>query len=189
MNANRSSKYEHFSQVSSEGYFAQLLTLYPIEWLRLPLLKGLATSAVAGSEGLVRATRSALIQFIHSHEPVQRQAVLHTILQDLVTILTETIQDDRYAIPTVDFMAFVIDSYAIASSDKADPIFRKVFVIVQKSHLRSSNIARIEAAVKVYAALSRLESLRADTLRKLTGLLLHPFPRVSQHCLNYFFRY
>ncbi|KAJ5568528.1 hypothetical protein N7450_011014 [Penicillium hetheringtonii] len=184
---NRSSKYEHFSQVSSEGYFAQLLTLYPIEWLRLPLLKGLATSAVAGSEGLVRATRSALIQFVNSHEPTQRQTVLRTILQDLVTVLTETIQDDRYAIPTVDFMAFVIDSYAIASSEKQDPIFRKVFVIVQNSHFRSSNIARIEAAVKVYAALSRLESLRADALKKLTGLLLHPFPRVRSFAADYVF--
>lgn len=156
-----------------------MLTLYPIEWLRLPLLKGLATSAVAGSEGLVRATRSALINFVNSHEPTQRRTVLITILQDLATILMETLQDDRYAIPTVDFIAFMIDSYAIPSSEPPDPIFRRIFVLVQKSHFRSSNIARLEAAVKVYAALSRLEPLRTDTLKKLTGLLLHPFPRVS----------
>lgn len=186
--ANGSRKYEHFSQVSSQGYFSQLLTLYPIEWLRLPLLKGLATSAVAGSEGLVRATRSALINFVNSHEPTQRRTVLITILQDLATILMEILQDDRYAIPTVDFIAFMIDSYAISSTEPQDPIFRRIFVLVQKSHFRSSNIARLEAAVKVYAALSRLEPLRTDTLKKLTGLLLHPFPRVSVsiYCGLYF---
>jgi hypothetical protein len=142
-------------------------------------LKGLATSAVAGSDGLVRATRSALIQFVNSHGPSERQNVLITILQDLATVLTENLQDDRYALPAVGFISFLIDSYAIHSSEQLDPIFRRVFILVQKSHFRSSNISRIEAAVKVYAALSRLEPLQLETLKKLTGLLLHPFPRVS----------
>ncbi|KAJ5098458.1 hypothetical protein N7532_005459 [Penicillium argentinense] len=171
-------KYEHFSQVSSQDYFAQLLTLYPIDWLRLPLFKGLATSAVAGSEGLVRAARSALIQFLNSHEPNQRQTILVTLLQDLSAALGETLQDDRYAVPIVDFCAFLIDSFATSSLEQQDPVFRKVFVLVQKSHFRSSNIARLEAAIKAYAALSRLEALRTDVLKKLSGLLLHPFPRV-----------
>lgn len=134
---------------------------------------------MAGSDGLVRATRSALIQFVNSHGPTERQSVLITILQYLATILTETLQDDRYAIPTVGFISFLIDSYAVSSSEQQDPIFRQVFMLVQKSHFHSSNIARIEAAVKVYASLSRLGTLRADTLKKLTGLLVHPFPRVS----------
>lgn len=134
---------------------------------------------MAGSDGLVRATRSALIQFVNSHRSTERQSVLVTILQDLATVLTDTLQDDRYAIPTVDFISFLIDSYAISSPEQQDPIFRQVFILVQKSHFRSSNISRIEAAVKVYAALSRLGPLRADSLKKLTGLLLHPFPRVS----------
>ncbi|KAJ5408904.1 hypothetical protein N7509_002787 [Penicillium cosmopolitanum] len=181
------SKYEHFSQVSSQRYFDQLFTLFSIDWLRLPFLKGLATSAVAGSDGLVRATRSALIQFVNSHRSTERQSVLVTILQDLATVLTDTLQDDRYAIPTVDFISFLIDSYAISSPEQQDPIFRQVFILVQKSHFRSSNISRIEAAVKVYAALSRLGPLRADSLKKLTGLLLHPFPRVRSTAAEYIF--
>lgn len=176
-----SSKYEHFSHVSSEEYFAQLLTVWAVQWLRLPLLQGLATSAVAGNEGLVRASRSALIQFINSHETSQRQVVLIDFLQVLSTVLSDNIQDDRYAIPIIEFLAFVVDSFAVSNGDELDPVFRKVFVLVQKAHFRSSNIARLEAAVKVYAALARLEPLRADTLKKLTGLLLHPFPRV---CLS-----
>jgi hypothetical protein len=56
--------------------------------------------------------------------------------------------------------------------------FRKVFTLVQRAHFKSSNIARLEAAIKVYAAFARLEPLRADVLKKLTSMLLHPFPRV-----------
>lgn len=56
--------------------------------------------------------------------------------------------------------------------------FRKLFVAVQKAHFKTANVARLEAAVKIYASLSRLEALRAEVLKKMTGMLLHPFPRV-----------
>jgi hypothetical protein len=176
--ADRSRKYEHFSHVSSQEYFDQLITLYAVQWLRLPLLQGLATSAVAGTEGLIRASRSALILFINSHGATQRQAVLIEILQVISTILTENIQDDRYAIPTIEFLAFLIDSYAV-SEEELNPIFRSIFVLVQKAHFRSSNIARLEAAVKVYGCLARLTPLRNGVLKKMTGFLVHPFPRVG----------
>jgi len=174
----KSSKYEHFSNVSSQGYFDQLLTLYSIEWLRQPLLQGLATSATAGAEGLVRSSRSALIQFLNAQEPSQREATLLSILQDLSAVLRENLPDDRYAIPVIDFLAFLIDSFVVSGQGDPELVFRKVFVLVQKAHFRSSNIQRLESAVKVYAALSRLDALRIDVLKKMTGLLLHPFPRV-----------
>jgi hypothetical protein len=180
---NEIRRYEHFSHVSSQEYFDQLLTLYAVQWLRLPLLQGLATSAVAGTEGLVRASRSALIKFINSHGATQRQAVLVDLLQVLSTILSVNTQDDRYAIPAIEFLAFLIDSYAV-TGEELDPIFRNVFVLVQKAHFRSSNIARLEAAVKAYGALARLEPLRNGVLKKMTGFLIHPFPRV---CLRQIF--
>lgn len=162
-----------------------MITLYNVQWLRLPLLQGLATSAVAGTEGLIRASRSASIQFINSYGTTQRQAVLIEMLQVLWTILTDNVQDDRWAIPTIEFLAFVIDSYAVAG-EELDPIFRKVFVLVQKAHFRSSNIARLEAGIKVYGAMARLGPLRNGVLKKLIGLLVHPFPRVCFVSTNLF---
>jgi hypothetical protein len=173
-----SSKYEHFSHISSQGYFDQILTLYSIEWLREPLLQGLATSSSAGAEGLIRSTRSALIQSLTARELGQRQAVLVDILQVLSAALSANLPDDRYAIPILDLLSFLIDSFVVPNQGDSDPVFRRVFVLVQKAHFRSSNIQRLESAVKVYAALSRLDSLRSDVLKKMTGLLLHPFPRV-----------
>ncbi|KAJ5587341.1 uncharacterized protein N7459_003106 [Penicillium hispanicum] len=180
-------KFEHLSDVSSQGYFFQLLSLWSCEWLRLPLLQGIATSAVAGAEGLVRASRAALIQFINSQDSSQRQGTLIAILQLLGTALSDNLQDDRYAIPIIELSAFLIDSFAISNSDGQDPIFRKLFFLVQKAHFRSSNIARLEAAIKVYGALSRLDPLRGDILKKLTGMLLHPFPRVRTGVADYLF--
>ena len=171
--------------MSSQEYFSQLLAKWPNEWVRLPVLQGLATSAVAGAEGLVRSSRAAVIQFINSHDPKSREGILIAFLQVLSASLSDNLQDDRYAIPIIEFVAFLIDSYATPSSKELDPIFRKLFALVQKAHFRSSNIIRLEAAVKVYGALSMLEPLRPDVLKKLSGMLLHPFPRV---CWNRLFR-
>lgn len=102
-----------------------------------------------------------------------------SILQDLSAVLHANLSDDRYAIPVIDFLAFLIDSFILSSPGDSELVFRKVFLLVQKAHFRSSNIQRLESAVKLYAALSRLDFLRIDVLKKMTGLLLHPFPRVG----------
>lgn len=118
-----------------------------------------------------------------------------TILISLSSILSDNLHDDRYAIPTIEFLAFVVDGYipgipegtesTYVSIPKCKAVtelcrssFRKLFTLIQKAHFKSSNIARLEAAVKAYATLSRLEPLRLDVLKKLTSMLLHPFPRV-----------
>ncbi|KAJ5713304.1 Armadillo-like helical [Penicillium malachiteum] len=87
-------------------------------------------------------------------------------------------------------MAFLIDSYqsyALAGPSELDPVFRKTFVLVQKAHFRTANIARLEAAIRVYAALSGLNPLREDILKKLTPILLHPFPRVRSSAAEYLY--
>ena len=179
--ANSSRRFEHISDVSSQEYFYLLLTSWSQEWLRLPLMKGLATSAVAGADGLVRSSRAALIQFLNSHNPQTEPNVLVELLQVLSIALSNDIQDDRYAIPIIDIMAFLLDgyqSYIFAGQNESNPIFRRVFVLVQKAHFKTANIARLEAAIRVYAALSKIDNLRGDILKKLTSMLLHPFPRV-----------
>lgn len=179
--ANSSRKFEHVSDVSSQEYFFQLLSSWGQEWLRLPLLQGLATSAVAGAEGLVRASRAALIQFLNSHNPHSDPNILIEVLQVLSTALNDNLPDDRYAIPLIELISFLLDSYhgyTVAGPNGSNPVFRKLFLLVQKAHFRSANIARMEGAVKVYAALSGIGNLRGDVLKKLTAMLLHPFPRV-----------
>jgi hypothetical protein len=44
-------------------------------------------------------------------------------LQDLATILGDTLQDDRFAIPAVEFVAFIIDSYIAVIPEGSDARF------------------------------------------------------------------
>ncbi|KAE8310692.1 tubulin folding cofactor D C terminal-domain-containing protein [Aspergillus transmontanensis] len=180
-------QYEHFSHVSLPDYFLQLFELQAIDWLRLPLIQGIATSAVAGAEGLVRSSRLALVQRINKYEAEQRQDIVTSIIKDLMVALSDNLQDDRYAIPVLEFLAFLLDSYVSSIPQPSESSYRKLFVLVQKAHFKSSNIARLEAAIKVYAPLSRLEPLRADVLKKMTSMLLHPFPRVRNAAAEYLF--
>ncbi|KAL3464212.1 tubulin folding cofactor D C terminal-domain-containing protein [Aspergillus heterothallicus] len=181
------SHYEHFSQVSSEDYFLQLLKLHAVDWLRLPLLQGLATSAVAGSERLIRSTRSALVQEVNAHAAEERPTKVASILQDFQLILDEKLADDRYAIPIVELSAFLLDGYIAATPGFWDPSLRKWFVVVQKAHFKTASISRLEAAIRAYAPLSRLEPVRGDVLKKMTGFLLHAFPRIRATTAEYLF--
>ncbi|KNG82786.1 putative tubulin-specific chaperone D [Aspergillus nomiae NRRL 13137] len=178
-------QYDHFSHVSLPDYFLQLFELQAIDWLRLPLLQGIATSAVAGAEGLVRSSRLALMQSINKYEAEQRQDIVTSIIKDLMVALSDNLQNDRYAIPVLECLAFLLDSYISFTPQSSES--RKLFVLVQKAHFKSSNIGRLEAAIKVYAPLSRLEQLRAEVLKKMTSMLLHPFPRVRNAVAEYLF--
>ena len=196
-------RYEHFSHVSSSDYFLQLLDLQAVEWLRVPVFQGIATSAVAGAEGVIRSSRSALVQWINSQAAENQQATVVSVIKDLLAVLSDNLQDDRYAIPAMELLAFLLDGFILSIPDNSEPrsvpccplkmtrqpltqtrSFRKLFVLVQKAHFKTSNIARLEAATRVYACLSRLESLRTEALKKMTGMLLHPFPRVCFNCLG-----
>ncbi|KAB8258947.1 tubulin folding cofactor D C terminal-domain-containing protein [Aspergillus pseudonomiae] len=180
-------QYDHFSHVSLPDYFLQLFELQAIDWLRLPLLQGIATSAVAGAEGLVRSSRLALMQSINKYEAEQRQDIVTSIIKDLMVALSDNLQNDRYAIPVLECLAFLLDSYISFTPQSSESSYRKLFVLVQKAHFKSSNIGRLEAAIKVYAPLSRLEQLRAEVLKKMTSMLLHPFPRVRNAVAEYLF--
>ncbi|KAI9370607.1 tubulin folding cofactor D C terminal-domain-containing protein [Aspergillus egyptiacus] len=180
-------RYGHFSEVSTTEYFLQLLELQKIDWLRVPLYQGLATSAVAGAEGLIRAVRSALVQNINGNPAERRPLMVTAVIQDFLLILDKNLLDDRYTIPALELSAFLLDGYLAAAPDFSDPSLRKLFVLVQKAHFKTSNIARLEAAIRAYTPLSRLHQVRADVLKKLTGLLLHPFPRVRATAAEHLF--
>ncbi|PYH96298.1 hypothetical protein BO71DRAFT_321191 [Aspergillus ellipticus CBS 707.79] len=170
------SQFDHFTHISSVDYFLQLLQLQDIDWLRLHLFQGLATSAVAGSEGLIRSSRWALVQRIQKAEAQQTLAI--AIIEDLAKILGENLQDDRFAIPVMELLAFLLDGFVYDVSEDVVPSLRKLFVIIQKAHFKSANILRLEAAVRAYAPLSRIQQLHTDVFKKMTAMLLHPFPRV-----------
>lgn len=108
---NSSREYDHFSHVSFPDYFLQLLELQEVGWLRLPLFQGFATSSVAGAEGLIRSSRLALVQYITSKNIAEQQQFILMIIKDLSTVLGDNLKDDRYAIPVMELMAFLLDGF------------------------------------------------------------------------------
>ncbi|KMU78807.1 hypothetical protein CISG_01847 [Coccidioides immitis RMSCC 3703] len=169
--------YEHLSEVCTVEYFLQLFILLSVDWLRPSLLKGLVTSFSAGTEGVVRASRLALVQFIQEQAGDDSNRLKLNIFNDMMWVLESTMDDDRYAIPAVDTICFLLGN-CFEDLAGLDLNFRKLFLLVQKSHFKSSNIPRIEVAVKTYATLLRQECIQKDVMKKMMSLLLHSYPKI-----------
>ncbi|EGE83692.2 beta-tubulin cofactor d [Blastomyces dermatitidis ATCC 18188] len=171
-------KYEHFSEVSSADYFLQLFSLLQVEWLRHSLSRGLVTSATTGTEVVVRSARVALLQYINNHDEQRRNIICVKLIEDWLSILESDNDDDRYAIPVVEMTAFLLDNCFLHNSPDPNMNYHKLFVLVQKFHFKSANMARIEAAIKIYSLLWRMGVIKGDAMKKLTGMLLHPYPKI-----------
>lgn len=53
--------------------------------------------------------------------------------------------------------------------------------LVQKSHFRSGNLARVLAALEVYRGLAEIESVRPEVVAKVAGMMRgHPFVKVRK---------
>lgn len=103
-------EYEHLSDVSTREYLLQLLSLLSVEWARPSLLKGLITSINAGTEGLIQSSRLALVQYIRAQNDYEGNTLRVNMFKDLMLILKDNMDDDRYAIPAVDTMSFFLDN-------------------------------------------------------------------------------
>ncbi|KAI5291509.1 hypothetical protein KEM52_000142 [Ascosphaera acerosa] len=170
--------YEHFSDVTSAEYFSQVWRLSVVPSLRRQVLKGIATSMSLGSETVIRASRYAILESLRAVDDTARAQQASDLLADVVRELYSSMSDDRFAIPLVELTAFLLDNV----NDIADEsLLDDIFVAVQKSHLKSTSISRIEAAVKVYAALLRRSSTQGKAIKKLRNMLLHPYPSVRNH--------
>lgn len=58
--------------------------------------------------------------------------------------------------------------------------FRAVLSYTQKAHFKSTHMQKLYLALDVYRGLGTIPSTRADTITKVTSMLLHPFPKVRQ---------
>jgi tubulin-specific chaperone D len=102
-------------------------------------------------------------------------------LETLVTLLEDSYLDDRQATPCLETIAFVLEqSSELEGHIECTFPARRIWNVVRKAHFKSTNIRRLEAAVKIYGALAVQGDIRRNTLGKLKDLLLHPYPSVSR---------
>ncbi|KAI9679221.1 MAG: hypothetical protein M1817_005240 [Caeruleum heppii] len=182
---NRDSEMAHIFKdsgkitASSEGYYKQMLRCLTVNvaWLHLPVLEGFVTSAGAGSETVLQASRRALVDLLHrgrgTDQPLRS---LSGLSNALTQILKRHLTNDRVAVPTLEVLAFLFDMGLARWSTEVNA--KSHFILVQKSHYNSTNVRKLEAAIKVYAGLLQIPSVRPDVAQKLIKMLRHPFPRV-----------
>ncbi|KAK2739004.1 hypothetical protein FQN55_009661 [Onygenales sp. PD_40] len=180
-------KYEHFSEVSASEYFLQLFSLLQVDWLAPSLSRGMVTSATTGTEGLLRAARFALLEYIDGQSEEQKRTTCVGLIANWLSMVESDMEDDRYAIPAVEMIAFLLDSCFSQTTPDPDINYRKLFVSVQKFHHKSANMSRMEAAIKIYALLWRINVMRGDVTKKFTGMLLHPYPKIRTVAADYLY--
>ena len=178
------------------AYYLQLMSLSSIPWLRQPLFEGIVTSAGAGSETILLASRAAIVQTMEEL-PLEQRA---TIWDCLLNIIQIKIQNERLVIPVLEVLGFLLSTnldgntlsdllecvcivlvdYNIANRSS----WRKVSVLVQRCHFKTGNLHKVKAAIDAYIGLSRCLVIRKEVLLKLSTMLLHPSPSVSGCCLR-----
>ncbi|KAG9622186.1 cytochrome P450, partial [Aureobasidium melanogenum] len=164
--------------VTNHRYFLNLfapLNDDPSSWKRDAILNGSISCAGVGAEGLLRASRMALVDTLSRGSDSMRSDCLSA----LTNCLRELIAKEAETQPLLELLAYLLD--ALPSIVPLDSPFnwRVLLSLVQKAHYKSNNIPRILAAVEVYQALAEKPTARADTLKKLVSMLrTNPYPKV-----------
>jgi tubulin-specific chaperone D len=163
--------------VSSERYYLAILQFLEVPWLQSCILQGISHSITSGAEDLMRVSRLALVRSIASASP---DFQMDRVLDVLVTLLEDSYTDERQATPLLETIGFVVEQRIELEGGLEDETSaRRLWNVVRKAHFRSTNIRKLEAAVKTYGALAVHGDMRRNALGKLTDLLLHPYPTVS----------
>lgn len=160
---------------------------------------GYTNSAGMGSESVAQNARDALVGFV-DRLPVGREAESEQFsIADLATcllgLLKDYVDNDRVLVPLLETIAFLFDMQVMqrltstsfkyvfkhcmrwhAITDHSS--FRSLLSYTQKSHFKSTHMQKLHFALDVYRGLGDIPATRADTLVKVSSMLLHPFPKV-----------
>ena len=55
--------------------------------------------------------------------------------------------------------------------------WQNTYKSIARTHYKSTNLRKLDAAVSVYAGLATVDFVRKAALDKLASMLLHPFPK------------
>ncbi len=105
-------------------------------------------------------------------------ATLSMLCTYLTDLIRENISNDRLAVPTLEFVAFLFEAGVLQRLRDQDFAWRRLFTEVRKAHFKSGNVQKIEAAVKIYAGMMAVPRVRVEVQEKLCSMLLHPYPKI-----------
>ncbi|KAM3065340.1 hypothetical protein ACMFMG_011536 [Clarireedia jacksonii] len=166
--------------ITSYRYYHSALKLGTAAWLGLPLgsscnydvmLAGYVISAANGAQDVIRNSRAALLNYCEAN-PVNTDRITGALYDLLIEYQKK---DDRVLIATLEIIAFLFDMQIMQTSKSVN--FSKLYLQVQHSHHRTTNVKKIEAAIKCYGGLCEVMT---KPPKKLFKILMHPYPSMRK---------
>lgn len=87
-------------------------------------------------------------------------------------VAKKNLANDRVLVPTMEVMSYLFD---VGIMQRSHLDWRAIYLLIQKSHYKTGNVRKLEAAVKLYGGLC---GVYPEAMTKLSSMLLHPFPKV-----------
>lgn len=161
------------------------------------LMTGYVTSADAGHEDLVIASRGALAAYCaRSQDDLDRAC--GALARNLARLSRQQPQPDRVVVPTLNVAAFLFHVGVFSRCSVVD--YKALCLAVQRCGYKTGNVRKLEACVKVYGAVAamglqggqeqqeqqghqRAQGVR-EARKRLGALLLHPWPRVRSFVVD-----
>lgn len=158
------------------------------------LLAGFVTSADAGSEDIVIASRAALCD--HCKGSAENLA---SVCRALVLNLKTRQGQDRVVVPTLEIIAFLMHVGLFQQCKDID--MRNLCLQVQKAGYKTGNVRKLEACIRVYGGIAGMddeavgdatsEALTAkrregvaEAKKRLGALMFHPWPKIRSQVVD-----
>ncbi|KAK6333549.1 hypothetical protein TWF718_011357 [Orbilia javanica] len=169
--------------VNWDEYFETTVKILGLEPVRESYLEGYATSAGAGSDSVMRSSTRAMQKYMSGLPPYPSPnggVALSEIVKSWIAIVEKAIAatDDRVVVPALAMLGGWFESGLMEKLDGGEFRFQSLFSLTQKAHFKSSNVAKLSGAVKIYNGLASIKSTRTPSVKKLVSMLLHPFPKI-----------
>ncbi|KAI9787283.1 MAG: hypothetical protein M1816_007697 [Peltula sp. TS41687] len=128
----------------------------------------------------MEASRSALADFVEENIGESHKLSLETLYGTFLTVIRNSYagSNDRVLVPALEVFAFLLHFSLPDLMITGNFDWHSLFVVIPKIHFKSTNMSKLEAAIKIYSTLASIRSVRKEALAILTGMLLHPFPKV-----------
>ncbi|KAE9981599.1 hypothetical protein EG328_011538 [Venturia inaequalis] len=147
------------------------------------------------SESLTQVTRAALYDYLDLLD-VERDTTDGTDLPPTLLEVCNTFcslvksclgnaadvpkkpDNDRILVPVLEVIAFLLDMQIIQRLSPTQFKYLTLLSLIQKSHFKSTNTQKLHAALSIYRNLGDVPSIRSEVIKKVTSMLVHPFPSI-----------
>ncbi|KAG6592731.1 Tubulin-specific chaperone D [Phytophthora cinnamomi] len=152
---------------------------------------GLVISVGGLTESVVKASKSALFEWVRTHLQAKNFGLLNRFSFFLVTLLTRHHQDDRVTIPLMKTMALLLESNLLRflfeerktedGCTSATDFGERLYTALRDEIQKCTAVPKLSAAISVLIGLLPSDpETETKTLRALVLFLGHKFPKVRK---------